>query len=202
MARQDFQYGLAAQMNTSPHADDSSAADTLADALASCAAGDRAGLKVIFDAEAGRLVGMAQRILRRRDLAEEVVQEAFVIIWEKAGQYAGDRGSPRGWIYTIVRNRALNVIRDGAREDLVDASDLEQVHDLSGAADDAWRDLASESQLKQCLEALDEPKRQSILLAYINGFTHGEVAGQLKVPLGTAKSWIKRGLSMLRECLS
>ncbi len=189
-------------MNTSPHADDSSAADTLADALASCAAGDRAGLKVIFDAEAGRLVGMAQRILRRRDLAEEVVQEAFVIIWEKAGQYAGDRGSPRGWIYTIVRNRALNVIRDGAREDLVDASDLEQVHDLSGAADDAWRDLASESQLKQCLEALDEPKRQSILLAYINGFTHGEVAGQLKVPLGTAKSWIKRGLSMLRECLS
>ncbi len=55
---------------------------------------------------------------------------------------------------------------------------------------------------KQCLEALDEPKRQSILLAYINGFTHGEVAGQLKVPLGTAKSWIKRGLSMLRECLS
>jgi RNA polymerase sigma-70 factor (ECF subfamily) len=173
-------------------------------ALAACAAGDRQGLRRIFDDEAGRLVAVAQRIVRRRELAEEVVQEAFIRIWTHAHQYSSDRGSARGWIYAIVRNRALNLLRDGKREDLVGEDRLETLQD--GEQLDqimaSFHRLDRNSRLHECLGALDEIKRRGILMAYVGGYTHGEIAGRLKLPLGTAKSWIRRGLSSLRECMA
>lgn len=174
-----------------------------ADALAGCARGDRQALKSLFDTEAGRLVAVAQRIVRRRDLAEEIVQEAFIQIWRKAHQYSPDRGSARGWIYAVVRNRALNVLRDGGREELAEETDLDALRETATfhAADDVLSRLDQESRLRQCLEALDEPKRRSILMAYISGYTHGEIAGRLGVPLGTAKAWVRRGLTTLRGCM-
>ena len=173
-------------------------------ALAACAAGDRQGLRRIFDHEAGRLVAVAQRIVRRRELAEEVVQEAFIRIWTHAHQYSPDRGSARGWIYAIVRNRALNLLRDGKREDLVGEDRLETLQD--GEQLDqimaSFHKLDRNSRLHECLGSLDEIKRRGILMAYVGGYTHGEIAGRLKLPLGTAKSWIRRGLSSLRECMA
>jgi RNA polymerase sigma-70 factor (ECF subfamily) len=173
-------------------------------ALADCAKGDRAALKHIFDQEAGRLVAMAQRIVRRRDLAEEVVQEAFIRIWTHAHQFSPDRGSARGWIYAIVRNRALNLLRDAKREDLVGEDQLEGTQDGEQLTEimNAWHQLDRASRLKQCLDSLDEMKRRGILMAYVGGYTHGEIAGRLNLPLGTAKSWIRRGLSSLRECMA
>src|SRR5262245_8047780 len=100
-----------------------------AGALSGCARGDRDALKRLYDEEAGRMISVAQRIVRRRELAEEVVQDAFVQIWRKADTYKSELGAARGWIYTIVRNRALNLIRDGAREDLVEAETLDRVRD-------------------------------------------------------------------------
>ena len=94
--------------------------DKLGAALKACAAGDRKGLAVIYESEAARMVTVAQRILRRHDLAEEIVQEAFLQIWNKAWQYDPSRGSARGWIYAIVRSRSLNALRDGGREDLTE----------------------------------------------------------------------------------
>lgn len=173
-------------------------------ALAACAAGDRSGLQSIFDREAGRLVAVAERIVRRRELAEEVVQEAFIRIWTHAHQFAPERGSARGWIYAIVRNRALNMLRDGKREDLVAEDRLETLQD-SEQLDQimaAWHRLDRNSRLRECLGALDEIKRRGILMAYVGGYTHGEIAGRLSLPLGTAKSWIRRGLSSLRECMA
>lgn len=177
---------------------------TLAGALGACARGDKAGLRLIFDAEAPRLVAVAQRILRRHDLAEEVVQESFLQIWHKATQYSPERGSARGWIYAIVRNRALNALRDGRRWELTGDELLQQLQEASAESvtRDLFDELDQESRLRHCLSALDEPKRQSILMAYISGYTHGEIAGRLKVPLGTAKAWVKRGLASLRECMS
>ena len=101
----------------------------LADALFGCAKGDRQSLRLIFDREAPRLVAVAERIVRRRDLAEDVVQEAFIRIWTCAHQYTPERGSARGWIYAIVRNRALNMLRDGKREDLVAEDRLETLQE-------------------------------------------------------------------------
>ncbi len=174
-----------------------------AQALAGCAKGDRTALKTLFEHEAGRLIGVAQRIVRRRDLAEEVVQDAFIQIWRKAHQYSPERGSARGWVYAVVRNRALNLLRDGAREELLADDRLADLQDAGHAneADHAFDSLEAGSRLRQCLSALDEAKRRSILMAYVSGFTHGEIAGRLGVPLGTAKAWVRRGLLALRECM-
>lgn len=176
----------------------------LASALSACARGDRNGLRTIYDAEAARLVTIAHRILRRHELAEEIVQEAFIQIWSKAHQYAPDRGSARGWIYAIVRNRALNALRDGSREDLLEAESLDRLQEDAQAeiAVDPLADMDEHSRLRDCLAGLDETKRRSILMAYLSGYSHGEIAGRLKVPLGTAKAWIRRGLASLRECMA
>jgi RNA polymerase sigma-70 factor (ECF subfamily) len=172
-------------------------------ALADCAKGDRDGLKRIFDQEAGRLVAVAQRIVRRRELAEEVVQESFIRIWTHSHQYTPVRGSARGWIYAIVRNRALNLLRDGRREDLVGDGQLETLQDTDQVDEimAAWHKLDRDSRLHECLNSLDEVRRHGILMAYVGGYTHGEIAGRLRLPLGTAKSWIRRGLTSLRECM-
>jgi RNA polymerase sigma-70 factor (ECF subfamily) len=179
-----------------------SAPDDLATALAGCAKGNRAALRDIFDREAGRLVTVAERIVRRRDLAEEVVQESFIRIWTHAHQYRPDRGSARGWIYAIVRNRALNLLRDTRREytveDLEGLRERDQVDHVMAA----WHRLDRTSRLYDCLGALEENRRRGILMAYIAGFSHGEIAGRLHIPLGTTKSWIRRALAALRECMA
>lgn len=171
-------------------------------ALDRCARGDRTALKALYDEEAGRLISVARRIVRRRELAEEVVQEAFIQVWSKARNFDPRLGSARGWIYTIVRNRALNVIRDGGREDLVDTESLSAMRDGDSPLDDAFDRLSTNSLLRRCLEGLDREKRHSLLLAYVSGYSHGEIAGQLGVPVGTAKSWVRRGLLALRECMA
>jgi RNA polymerase sigma-70 factor (ECF subfamily) len=175
--------------------------DDLGGALAACAKGDRNALRSIYDQEAGRLVAIAERIVRRRDLAEEVVQEAFIRIWTHAHQYNQDCGSARGWIYAIVRNRALNLLRDGRRELTVE--DVGVLRDEADASEviAAWQSLDRNSRLYECLATLDETKRRGILMAYVKGYTHGEIAGRLRMPLGTVKSWIRRGLTALRECM-
>lgn len=172
-----------------------------AEALLACARGDRAALRWLFDAEAGRLVGVAARILRRRDLAEEAVQDAFVQIWRRAATFDPAKGSARGWIYTIVRHRALNILRDSGREDLMEPADLDTLRDADPVAE-AWEGLDHAGRLRACLEALDEMKRRCVLLAHVEGLTHGEIAGRLGAPLGTVKAWVRRGLGALRECLA
>lgn len=167
-----------------------------------CGHGDRMALKSLFEEDAHRLVAVARRIVRRKDLAEEVVQDAFIQIWRKAGQYDPRLGSARGWVYTIVRNRALNVIRDHAREDLTDEASLEMLQFDDQIIDDAYQRLATGSRLRHCLDQLEQRRKTCVLLAYVGGFSHGEIAGKLGVPLGTAKSWIRRALSSLKECLA
>jgi RNA polymerase sigma-70 factor (ECF subfamily) len=167
-----------------------------------CARGDRQALRRLYDEEAARLVAVAQRIVRRRELAEEVVQDAFVQIWQKAATFDASVGSARAWIYTIVRHRALNVIRDGAREDLLEAEELAAVQDRASLVEDAFSQLATESRLKACLEELDREKRESLLLSYVAGYSHGEIAGLMRVPIGTAKSWVRRALMALKDCMA
>jgi RNA polymerase sigma-70 factor (ECF subfamily) len=170
--------------------------------LGACARGDRMALKRLYDEEAGRLIGIAQRIVRRRELAEEVVQDAFIQIWRKSASFNPELGSARGWIYTVVRNRALNLIRDGAREDLVEEEVLDAVRERESGADDAFERLSHDSRLRRCLDGLEEEKRKSLLLSYVAGYSHGEIAVLLRVPVGTAKSWVRRGLVALRNCMS
>lgn len=170
-------------------------------ALRGCADGDQNALQALYSQEAGRMIAVAMRILRRRDLAEDVVQEAFVRIWRQAGLYDAALGSPRAWIYTIVRNLSLNLLRDGKREDVIDDDRLTELSDAAGG-DDPLSRLAESSALRRCLENLEPQRRVSLMLAYSEGLTHGEIAGRLGLPLGTVKAWIRRSLLALRECMA
>ncbi|MDY0055830.1 MAG: sigma-70 family RNA polymerase sigma factor [Methyloversatilis sp.] len=175
-------------------------------ALGACAAGERSALHRIYEREGGRLLGVALRIVRRRDIAEDVVHDAFVRIWEKASTFDASRGSARGWIYSIVRHGALNHVRDHAREVQADDTLDERIeHESGGQVPDPYQQVLLSSEaglLYDCLGRLDAPKRSSILLAYLEGCTHTEIADRLATPLGTIKAWIRRGLRTLKECLA
>jgi RNA polymerase sigma-70 factor (ECF subfamily) len=167
----------------------------LAAALARCAAGDRAALQMIYREEAPRMIGVARRILFRQDLAEEAVHDAFVRIWRAAASFDPHRGSARGWLYAIVRNRALSIHRNEHRYDASDDTAL----DIDCEA--AVTRMPETSALRKCLERIDRPRRDVVVLAYVHGMSHGELAGRLKVPLGTVKSWVRRSLFSLQECM-
>ena len=167
----------------------------LAAALARCAAGDRAALQMIYAGEAPRMIGVARRILLRQDLAEEAVHDAFMRIWRSAAGFDPHRGSARGWLYAIVRNRALSIHRNEHRYDASDESALEINCEATMTR------LPETSALRRCLERIDRPRRDVVVLAYAHGMSHGELAGRMKVPLGTVKSWVRRGLFSLQECM-
>ena len=189
-------------MNTSSAAE-TDLSTVLSNALMRCAAGEQEALRLILDTEGGRLLGIASRMLQRRDLAEEAVQDTMVQIWRKAHQYRSGNGTARGWIYAILRNRCLNILRDGRRLETLSPDELTAMQDARLSAAEADIQLADEkAALRLCLEALDSRTRRSILLAHVGGFTHGEIAAIQSVPLGTCKSWIRRGLDLLRRCLS
>lgn len=165
-------------------------------AIVRCAAGDKSALRLIYDLEAPRMVGVAIRILRRRDLAEEATHDAFMRIWRSARSYDPSRGSARAWVYTIVRNQALTILRDERRFGPEEPADSELPQ-----PDQALQRLPESSALRQCLQQLETDRRNAIVLAYVHGFSHGELAGRLGMPLGTIKSWIRRGLASLQECM-
>ena len=175
---------------------------TTDDLMSRIARGDKAALADLFATEGGRLIAVALRIVRRRDLAEEIVQDSFVAAWHRAAQFDPARGSARGWLTTIVRHRALNLLRDGARLEFHDSAALIEMGDRNRDAADAFDALADRDSLRLCLGQLDEPKRRAILLCYVTGLNHGEAAATMNVPLGTVKAWIRRGVSALQECLS
>jgi RNA polymerase sigma factor (sigma-70 family) len=169
-------------------------------ALEACARGERFALNALYQREARWLLGVAQRIVGDRDHAHDVLQDAFLQIWQKAASYQRSLGSARGWIYTVVRHRALDLARRSGREisigdDLEALSDARQSDEHGPAGPDT-------TALDRCLDALDERKRDCIVCAFVEGYTHEQIATKLSTPVGTVKSWIRRGLLALKECLS
>jgi RNA polymerase sigma-70 factor (ECF subfamily) len=167
-------------------------------AVLACAAGDQTALKKIYEREAPWLLRVAYRIVGRRDIADDVIQDAFLQIWQQAHSFDPSRGSVRGWIYSVVRNRALKVRRARLREPMVDDRVLLAIFD--GGIDATTR-LPEECELRRRLAGLDPKRRASLILAYVDGCTHREIATQLGVPIGTAKAWIRRSLIALRADL-
>lgn len=170
--------------------------------IVACGRGDKAALHAIYKREAGAMIGVAARIVKRRELAEEVVQESFVSIWRNAARFDPSIGSGRAWLFQIVRNRALNMLRDTRRELPTEEKDLNLAIDAGADAENAFERLANNSALKRCLGELEPQRRQGVLLAFVEGMSHGEIAAKLNVPLGTAKSWLRRSLIALRECMA
>ncbi|AQV95312.1 RNA polymerase subunit sigma-24 [Cupriavidus necator] len=181
-------------------------AERLAALLQAVAIGDRQALRGLYDLTATKLFGLALRITGRRDWAEDVVQESFVSIWHHAGDYRPHLAAPMTWMTAIVRNRALDCLRRATAARVGQTVELDD--DLGEwLADDAAgpAELADASQqaraLNRCLQRLDQPQRQAIMLAYLQDLSHAELAARLRAPLGTVKSWIRRGLERLRSCM-
>ncbi|MCC7281039.1 MAG: sigma-70 family RNA polymerase sigma factor [Acetobacteraceae bacterium] len=162
--------------------------------------GDQSALRRLYVAESARLFGIALTILRERSAAQDALQDAFVAIWQRARQFDPARGAARTWLAAIVRHRALDIARSRGRETLSDDPALgdelvtdDPVDRIAAAADGA--------RLHQCLKGLEEKNRRSIVLAFVDGFSHAQVAEKLDLPLGTVKAWIRRGLLSLRACM-
>jgi len=171
--------------------------------LSRCALGDQAAFKQLYQAVAGKLNGIAYRILNNVDTANEVLQEAFVQIWNKAGEYRSEMAEPMTWMASIVRYRAYDRIRHENRRvegyQLPDSSD-----ELANLSNDDQPELLMcdvGQQLDDCLKQLDNSQQHSILMAYYYGFSREEISDHFNAPINTVKSWLRRGLARLQLCL-
>lgn len=169
----------------------SDAASDLSALLTATGAGDRRAFKSLYDATSRRLFGVALLILQRRDVAEDVLQEAYVRVWTQARQFDPARGPALAWLSRIVRNLAIDHLRRerGVNDDIAD-------HAETLAAPSA--PVNDRADLNRGLARLRDDQRNILKLAFVHGYTHEELVERLGVPLGTAKSRVRRGLEQLR----
>jgi len=176
--------------------------DPLVALLSACAQGDRAAFERLYRQTAAKLFGVALRIVRQEDLAEDVLQDCYIRIWNRAADYREGLAAPMTWMASIVRNRALDWLRRPNLE-VIDI-DGELIGAVAGggpgplAALEQTRDGAA---LARCLAELEPKQREAILLSFHAGLSHSELSAQLHQPLGTVKTWVRRGLAKLRTCL-
>jgi RNA polymerase sigma-70 factor (ECF subfamily) len=173
----------------------------LSSLLASVAGGDRAALRSVYERQSVRLFGVANAILRDRDAAADALQDAFLRIARSAGQFDPARGGAEAWLGAIVRHAALDMARARGREIPTDDPGLGD-QPVEADALDRVAAHAEGRRLRQCLATLEERNRRGIVLAFVHGLSHAQIAAQLELPLGTVKAWIRRGLLRLRECLA
>ncbi len=166
--------------------------------LQRCAQGDRAAFRALYDRHSPLLYAVALRITRHGNLAADAVQEAFIQIWQNARQFDSSRGNPEAWMTGLTRYRALDLVRRAGPAllplgDEPETASYDQLEKLENNADGRA--------LRQCLERLEPNRRRLVVMAFVEGFSHGELAAQFVIPLGTIKSTIRRALASLKECL-
>jgi RNA polymerase sigma-70 factor, ECF subfamily len=173
----------------------------LAGLLSRSALGDRQAFAELYETTRSKLFAVSLRIVRERPLAEEVLQDSFVSIWNHAADYAQAKSAPTTWMTAIVRNRSLDLVRRTREEPDVDDALAANLVDESAAPPREMQERAEAHALRHCLEELEAEQRQSIALAFYHGLSHSELAAHLRRPLGTVKTHIRRGLLKLKECL-
>jgi RNA polymerase sigma-70 factor (ECF subfamily) len=186
--------------DTSGVAGGAASADQLGDLLTRSARGDQAAFADLYDATAARCYGLALRVVRDPAQAEEVAQEAFLDVWRTSARYDAKRGSAISWMLTIVHRKAVDRVRSAESSSRRDTTYEQQnrtiEHDETAAA--ATASLEAQ-RVRGALAQLTDVQREAIELAYLGGYTHTEVAGLLKLPVGTAKTRIRDGLIRLRD---
>ena len=183
-------------------------AQNLSDLIARSALKDQRAFKQLYDATSAKLYPVALRILRRQQLAEDVLQEAFVNIWQRADSFIGTECHPMTWLTSIVRNRAIDTLRTQKSEVSLTREDSENEDDAQMEIEDEGPSplqmlvaAADARQLRHCMDGLEAGQRQSIALAFYQGLSHQELATHLEQPLGTVKAWVRRGLDKLGRCM-
>jgi RNA polymerase sigma-70 factor (ECF subfamily) len=178
------------------------AAEKLAGLLSRTALGDRAAFAELYRAASSKLFGVSLRIVRERPLAEEVLQDSFVSIWNHAADYAVAKSAPLTWMTAIVRNRSLDIVRRTREEPDIDEQLTNAFADERAAPARDAQDRAEAHSIRDCLSELEGDQRQTIALAFYHGLSHSELAGHLRKPIGTVKTHIRRGLLRIRDCLA
>ena len=168
---------------------------------------DAVAFRSLYDATSPKLFGFALRILNKRELAEEVMQESFVAIWNNAGTYQSHLAAPMTWMTTIVRNKAFDLLRrsdvnaeiDGEQ---FDSEVINALQDPGKSPIEALQMSSDAKALAYCMSALEGLHRQVVGLAFFHDLSHSEVAQQMALPIGTVKTWIRRSLERLKACLA
>ncbi|WP_418317468.1 RNA polymerase sigma factor [Piscinibacter sakaiensis] len=195
----------------SPRTEWSTRSEELAQLLARAGLGDRAAFATLYQRSSAHLFAVILRINRDKAQAEDILQEVFVNVWRAAAGFDSAQSQPMTWLTSIARNRAIDSLRRTQTQPQLHSSHRgpdDEEHDVyETTADDSPGplDLLNRSALarglERCLEGLAAPQRQSLALAYFDGLSHGEIAARMAQPLGTVKSWVRRGLQALKPCL-
>ena len=164
------------------------------------AAGDRTALADLYDRTSGKLYGICVRLLKSEPEAEEVLQDVYLTVWNKADRFDGRKASPITWLAVLARNKSI----DRLRRTSAPTTNLDEAPELADDSMSALEVLVQEEDQKRlhdCLAELDQQQQSSIRAAFLDGATYLQLAERERVPLGTMKSWIRRGLLRLRGCL-
>ncbi len=175
--------------------------------LQAAARHDAPAFRLLYDATSPKLFGFALRILGKRELAEEALQDGFVAIWHGAASYQAHLAAPMTWMTTIVRNKALDLLRRQAHDAGIDGPVFDErvmaaLHDPRATPIDALLISRDAKALAYCMSTLEGEHRQVVGLAFFHDLSHSEVALQMAIPIGTVKTWIRRSLERLKACLA
>lgn len=179
----------------------SPASAELAALIASVRDRDRTAFRSLYDATAPKLLGLIIRIVRDRAVAEDVLQDAFLRVWQNASTYSPDAGQPMTWLISIARNRAIDLIR--RKREVLARGDEDGLSWLDSVADgrDHEGHFLGRDALRTCLGRLDDAQRECIMLAYCDGYSREELAARFVRPVNTIKSWLHRSIGTLRTCM-
>ncbi len=175
----------------------------LAEQVAAMACGDEAALGALYDATVSRVYGLALRITRKAEAAEDVVAEVYLQAWQEAGRYDPERGKTSTWLLTICRSRALDALRRGDKAE--SHADPELLRENEETSDDPLNLLLAverNSEIYRALQTLDAVQRQMIALAFFKGYSHQDIAHHVAMPLGTVKTHLRKALIHLEQVLA
>jgi RNA polymerase sigma factor (sigma-70 family) len=169
--------------------------------LEGAAKGDRSAFQALYRKTAPKLLAIVLRIVRDRAAAEDILQETFVRVWQNAGSYSSLAGEPLGWLASIARNRAIDVLRK--KNPVLLDRDEEGIDWFEKIMDpqDQEANIVAMDALRHCLQKMEAPVRDCVLLAYYEGYSREELASRFDRPVNTIKTWLHRGLAALKACL-
>ena len=189
-------------MNSALNSSDPDAARArLVEALVATGSEDRSAFRTLYDMTSAKLFGVCLRICGDRQAAEDVLSDVYMTVWKRAGAYEPGRASPISWLATIARNRAIDWRRSARRTPSAPIDEVPDIADEAPLASDRLLFDERDAKLHLCLDGLEARQRDAIRTAFFDGLTYAELAQARSVPLGTMKSWVRRGLVRLKDCL-
>ena len=173
----------------------------ISDLIARCALRDRAAFRVLYERTSAKLFGVTLRILKDRSEAEEAIQEVYVKIWQRADRYVAGNTSPISWLVAVARNHALDILR--ARRPVSEDIDVAlEIPDGGPSPERAVQDSQDRGRIDHCLGTLEPDRADAVRGAYLDGYSYEELASRYAVPINTMRTWLRRSLIKLKDCLS